>query len=93
MMIEARPVLLAVAFLLCTSLCAQAQGTYSNGIRNGYSSGAATAPTSTTGAPTGSTSNVPSANRNSNGAGQGRSEGALGLTPQLQRELGIGRQQ
>ncbi len=27
------------------------------------------------------------------GTGQGRTEGAMGLTPQLQRELGIGRQQ
>jgi hypothetical protein len=93
MMIEGRPVFLAMTLLLGTSLCAQAQGTYPNGIRNGYGNGTTTAPASTAAAPTGSTSTVPSVNRNSMGTGQSRPEGALGLTPQLQKELGIGRQQ
>jgi hypothetical protein len=77
--------------LLCMPPCARAQGTSpQNGVRNGYvgtSSPGATSPSSTNGASSGSPS------RNSTGTGQARSEGAYGLTPQLQKELGISRQQ
>jgi len=89
-MIKMRLGFLIPVFLLCTPLCAQAQGTaQQNGIRSGQvgtSSPGAASPS-----PANSPSNPPS--RNSAGTGQGRSEGALGLTPQLQRELGIHRQQ
>jgi hypothetical protein len=84
-------VLLAVATLLGTSACAHAQGTYSNGIRNGYTGSAPSSTISTTTSPV-SPSNPAPTTRNL-GTGQGRTEGAMGLTPQLQRELGIGRQQ
>jgi hypothetical protein len=86
------------ALLLVTSLLAgayaSAQGTYSNGIRSGYvgpTSGTQSSTTNgTSGSPT--TSYSSPATRNP-GTGQGRTEGAMGLTPQLQRELGISRQQ
>ena len=75
-------------FLLCTPLCAWAQGTsQQNGIRSGYvgtSTPGATSPSSTNG-PSGSPS------RNSMGTGQSRSESSYGLTPQLHKELGISR--
>jgi hypothetical protein len=84
---------LIAVFLLCTPLCALAQGTsQQNGNRSGYvgtSSPGATSTNSTnsTNSPSGSPS------RNSVGTSQSRSEGAYGLTPQLQKELGINRQQ
>lgn len=84
-------VLLAGAALLGTSASAYAQGTYSNGIRNGYAGSAPRSTISTTTSPVSPSSPAPTP-RNL-GTGQGRTEGAMGLTPQLQRELGIGRQQ
>jgi hypothetical protein len=89
-MVKELTVLVAVV-LLCTSLGARAQGTYTNGIRGGYG-GAATSPRAGN-TPAGSTSSTSSGNRNSMGTGGSHSEGALGLTPQLQKELGIKRQQ
>jgi len=83
--------LLVGATLLGTCLSAHAQGTYSNGIRSGYAGTAPSSTTSTTTSPA-SPSNPAPATRNL-GTGQGRTEGAMGLTPQLQREIGIGRQQ
>jgi hypothetical protein len=81
---------LIAVFLLCTPLCALAQGTsQQNGNRSGYvgtSSPGATS-TNSTNSPSGSPS------RNSMATSQSRSEGAYGLTPQLQKELGINRQQ
>jgi hypothetical protein len=71
---------------------AWAQGTSPNGIRNGYG-GVTPSPPSSSGTTGGSTSNASAASRNPAGTNQGRSEGALGLTPQLQKELGISRQQ
>jgi hypothetical protein len=69
---------------------AWAQGTNTAGIRSGY--GAAASPPST--ASPGTTSSGASPRpQNSIGTGQRRSEGAFGLSPQLQRELGISRQQ
>ena len=95
-MIKERLRILIVTFLLCVPLCARAQSTYTQGgIRNGYgggSIGTASSPTSANTA-AGSASITPSVNRNSMGTGQKPSEGALGLTPQLQKELGISRQQ
>jgi hypothetical protein len=90
-MYRERLVFLIVPFLLCTSPCAHAQGTYTSGIRHGYG-GATTSPPSTH-TPAASTSSPSSGNRNSTATGPDRSQGALGITPQLQRELGIGRQQ
>ena len=71
--------------LLSIPLCANAQGTSQQNSRGGYvgstSPGAAsTSSNSTAGAPRTS-------------AGAGRSEGAFGLTPQHQKELGISKQQ
>jgi hypothetical protein len=83
--------LLAGATLLGTSLSAHAQATYSNGIRSGYA-GSATNSTTSPIPPPSPLSNPAPATRNL-GTGQGRTEGAMGLTPQLQREMGIGRQQ
>ena len=82
--------LLLAVLLLCSPLAARAQGTYAppSGTRNapnGASSPATSQPYAQS-APSRSTSG----NRNT---GTGQSEGALGLTPQLQRELGITRQQ
>lgn len=94
-MIKERLIFLVAIFLLCTPPSIRAQGTYANGIRNGYgggSVGAATSPASTN-TPAGSPSKISSGNRNSIGTGQSPSEGAFGLTPQLQRELGLNRQQ
>jgi hypothetical protein len=74
--------------LLGMSPCAHAQGTSQQNYRGGYvGSGSPSA------APTTSNSN-PSvvAPRNSMGSGQNR-EGALGLTPLHQKELGISKQQ
>jgi hypothetical protein len=89
-MIKTRLGFLIPVFLLCTPLCALAQGTsQQNGIRSGQvgtSSPGAASPS-----PANSSSSTPS--RNSVGTGQSRSQGAFGLTPQLQRELGINRQQ
>jgi hypothetical protein len=83
---------LAAIFILCTPLSAQAQG-YPTGIRTGTngstSSGSATSSTQTS---TTSASRAPAGNRNM-GTGQTQPEGALGMTPQLQKELGISRQQ
>jgi hypothetical protein len=91
-----RLIFLVTIFLLCTPSSIPAQGTYTQGgIRSGYgggSIGTASSPTSANTA-AGSASITPSVNRNSMGTGQKPSEGALGLTPQLQKELGIGRQQ
>jgi hypothetical protein len=94
-MIKERLGILIATFLLCVPLSARAQGTYTQGgIRQGYGSGSigpANSPSSANTA-AGSASITPSVNRNS-GTGQKPSEGALGLTPQLQKELGISRQQ
>jgi hypothetical protein len=78
---------LIAVFLLCTPLYALAQGTsLQNGNRSGYVGTSSPGATSTN-SPSGSPS------RNSTGTSQSRSEGAYGLTPQLQKELGINRQQ
>jgi hypothetical protein len=96
-MIKPRLRFLIVAFLLYSPLSALAQGTsQQNGIRSGYVGTGLPGPgspgaTSTLPSPTTSPSGSPS--RSSIGTGQSRSEGAYGLTPQLQKELGIGRQQ
>ncbi len=84
-----RIVIALVAASLIAGGSAWAQTTSSNGIRSGYGAPAGS-PTSTT--PTTSTSTTSSGTRNV-GTGQGRTEGAMGLTPQLQKELGIRRQQ
>jgi hypothetical protein len=88
-MIKAIPGLLTAVFV-CSPLCALAQSTsQQSGIRSGYvgtNSTGATSPSSTT-----TSSGSPS--RNPVGTGQSRPEGAYGLTPQLQKELGISRQQ
>jgi hypothetical protein len=76
--------------LVCTPALVQAQG-YPNGIRNGYNGSTGTTSPAPTSSLSGSPSNVRQPNRNS-GAGQGHTEGAMGLTPQLQKELGINRQ-
>lgn len=76
--------------LLCMPLYAYAQGvSQQNGIRSGYvgTSSPGTTSTSSANSPSGSPA------RNSPGTVQPRSEGAYGLTPQLQKELGISRQQ
>jgi hypothetical protein len=86
MISKKRLLFLILASLLGSPLCAQAQGT-SQQIYGGHSR------------PVGAnifTSSRPSiapasASRNSTGAG--RTEGALGLSPQLQKEVGISRQQ
>jgi hypothetical protein len=82
--------ILTVVSLLCMPLHTHAQGTsQQNGTRNGYVGTGSPGMTSI------STPNSPagSPSRNAAGTGQSRSEGAYGLTPQLQKELGIGRQQ
>src|ERR1700733_9098682 len=79
-----------LVFLVCAPLCAVAQGTSQpNGVRSGYAG--TNSSRATTQSPTNSPSGSPS--RSSAGTSQGRSEGALGLTPQLQKEMGISRQQ
>jgi hypothetical protein len=88
-MIKTRPGFLLAVFLACMPLCAFAQGTsQQTGIRSGYGGTSSPGATSrgSTNSPSGSTS------RNSGGSGQSRSEGALGLSPQLQKELGIKQQ-
>ena len=89
-MIKERLGILIATFLLCVPLSAHAQGTYTEGgVRNGYwrriNWSSEFADFGNTAA--GSASITPSANRNS-GTGQKPSEGAFGLTPQLQKELG-----
>lgn len=69
---------------------ALAQNTNSNGIRSGYGSQMGSQPA--TAAPASSSSTRSSGSRNL-GTGRGRTEGAMGLSPQLQRQLGITRQQ
>ena len=90
-MINPRAGFLMIVLLLCIPPCALAQGTsQQNGIRGGYVG------TSSPGATSQSPINAPSSgspSRNSTGTGQPRSEGAYGLTPQHQKELGISRQQ
>lgn len=87
---------LAAIILLGLPALARAQGYnggYSNGMRSGATGAGSYGGTSTTTNPSaGYPSTAPSGNRNV-GTGQSRPEGALGMTPQLQRELGIGRQQ
>jgi hypothetical protein len=88
-MIKLRPGFLIAVVLACAPSCTFAQGTsQQNGVRSGYGS------TSSPGTTSQGSTNSPSgtASRNSTGSGQGRSEGALGLTPQLQKELGIKQQ-
>ncbi|MGY4626739.1 hypothetical protein ACVWY3_004495 [Bradyrhizobium sp. USDA 4486] len=84
-------VLLGGALLIATSHSAIAQGTYPSGVRSGYTGTMSSSPTPMTSATGASPSPTPST-RNL-GTGQGRTEGAMGLSPQLQKELGIGRQQ
>jgi hypothetical protein len=80
-----------ILFLLSASPCALAQGTsQQNNIRGGYVG--PSSPSATSQSPA-NTPSLGSPSRNSTGTGQGRTEGAYGLTPQLQKELGIGRQQ
>ena len=86
------------ALLLVTSLLAGAhawaQGTSSNGIRSGYAGPTSGTQSSTSsGTSVSPTTSYPAPATRNLGTGQGRTEGAMGLTPQLQRELGIGRQQ
>jgi hypothetical protein len=81
---------LTTTSLLCMPLYAHAQAVVQqNGIRSGYAgtSSPDTSSAGTTNSPYGSPA------RNSPGTSQPRSEGAYGLTPQLQKELGISRQQ
>jgi hypothetical protein len=81
------PGIIVIVFLLGMSPCALAQGISQQNYRGGYvgsnSPGAAT-----------TSNNNPTvvAPRNAMGAGQSR-EGALGLTAQHQKELGISKQQ
>lgn len=83
---------LLVGTTLGTTLSAAAQGTYSNGVRSGYAGTNSSSPaTTSTGPSPGTASSTPSS-RNL-GTGQGRTEGAMGLSPQLQKEMGITRQQ
>jgi hypothetical protein len=99
-MIKERLGILIATSLLCVPLCARAQGTtYTQGsIRNGYGGGYGGGSIGTTSSPpsvngAAGSASIPSVNRNSMGTGQKPAEGALGLTPQLQKELGINRQQ
>lgn len=91
-MINERRIFLVASFLVATSLPAHTQGTYSTGVRSGYG-GTTTTTSPSTSTQTSAPSGVSPTNRNGIGTGQGRTEGALGMTPQLQRELGIGKQQ
>ncbi len=86
-----RPVLLAGALLICTSLSAAAQSTSSNGVRSGYAGTTSSSSPTSTATPAGSAASSTQTSRNL-GTGQGRTEGAMGLSPQLQREMGISRQ-
>jgi hypothetical protein len=89
-MIKLRPGFLIAVILACAPPCAFAQGTSQQtaGVRSGYGKTSSSGATSqgSTNSPSGSTS------RSSGAGGQGRSEGALGMTPQLQKELGIKQQ-
>jgi hypothetical protein len=88
-MIKTLGFLIAIS-LLSMPLRALAQGaSQQNGVRSGYVG--TSSPGATSQSSTASPSVSPS--RNSIGTGQSRSEGAYGLTPQLQKELGISRQQ
>lgn len=90
-----RHLLLAVALLIGSSLSAAAQSTYANGVRSGYA-GTTSRSTSSTATSTGSSAvsvSPPSQSSRNLGTGQGRTEGAMGLSPQLQKEMGISRQQ
>jgi hypothetical protein len=88
-MIQMRLGFLIPVFLLYAP-CAMAQGTsQQTGVRSGY--GGTGSPVATS--PSSTSSPTVSPSRNPVGAGQSRSEGAYGLTPQLQKELGISRQQ
>jgi len=91
-MMGKRAVLLALAAVLGTSMSAEAQGTYPNGVRGGYAGSAPVSASPTTSSPPPSPAYPAPATRNL-GTGQGRSEGAMGMTPQMQKELGITRQQ
>lgn len=94
-MTDKRHPLLAVCLLIGTTLSAAAQGTYTNGVRSGYAGTTSNSSSSTatsTGSSAGTTSSSTQAPRNL-GTGQGRTEGAMGLSPQLQKEMGISRQQ
>lgn len=85
---------LAAIFLLCAPLCAHAQG-YPSGIRsgtNGSAPAAAPAKPSNPGALPNTAPSVGSVGNRNMGTGQGRTEGAMGMTPQLQKELGLNRQ-
>jgi len=82
--------LLAAAMLIGTSCSAEAQGTYASPARNAQgtsASGAVNSPNTSSATP----AYAAPAARNA-GTGQGRTEGAMGLSPQLQREMGISRQ-
>ncbi len=86
---------IAGAILILSSMlasgCGWAQGTYAGTNRSGYTGTTSTHPASAGSSTTGPSSNVSTGVRQ--GTGQGRSEGAMGLTLQLQHELGIGKQQ
>jgi hypothetical protein len=91
-----RQLLLAVALIigtsLGTSLPAVPQGTYPNGVRSGYAGTNSSSSTTTSAGSSTGASSATQASRNL-GTGQGRTEGAMGLSPQLQKEMGISRQQ
>ena len=93
-MIDKRCLCLGVALLICKSIPVAAQVTSPNGVRSGYSGGYSGSTGSSTSNTTsaGSAVSSPQTSRNL-GTGQGRTEGAMGLAPQLQREMGISRQQ
>lgn len=90
-MTSAHRVLLAGAMLIGTSLSAEAQGTYAPTARSGY--GSSNSNTSNAFHPSSTPSSFASQAPRNLGTGQGRTEGAMGLSPQLQREMGISRQQ
>ncbi|QPF90301.1 hypothetical protein [Bradyrhizobium commune] len=95
-MIGKRHLLLAVSLLASTPLSAAAQGTYTNGVRSGYAGTTTSSSSSSTATSTGSSAGTASSSIQSSrnlGTGQGRTEGAMGLSPQLQKEMGISRQQ
>jgi hypothetical protein len=93
-MIHKLSLYLAVALLMGTSMAVHAQVTSPNGVRSGYSGGYSGSSGSSTSNTTSPGSAVSSTQTSRNlGTGQGRTEGAMGLAPQLQREMGISRQQ
>ncbi|MGY4615544.1 hypothetical protein ACVWZ4_000771 [Bradyrhizobium sp. USDA 4472] len=90
-MMNGHGLLVAGALFIGLSFPAKAQGTYTiTTTRGGYTGSTYGTPDAPK-APATSRYVAP-APRNP-GTGQGRTEGAMGLTPQLQRELGISRQQ